>query len=151
MPIPNPKKSIIVDFSIEKIKNSVRNINLVNKKYKFTRSNEIFNQYTFESLEFLSLGVFIDINLTSLVDKTEITVEIRRKVGSFDQSHEITMSNIHLENIFSAIALLTTKSVEEIELLKSIKNKDNRPFYKKKRFLIPIAFLFLSFLLSLIS
>ena len=58
--IPNPKKSTIVDFPIDRIKLSVQNLGLVNSKYKFTKSNEIFNQYTFEALEFLSLGVFID-------------------------------------------------------------------------------------------
>ena len=39
-------------------------------------------------------------NLSSISEnKTEITVEIRRKVGSFDQSHEITNANKHIEAI----------------------------------------------------
>ena len=118
--IPNPKKSTQVDFPIDRVKLSVQNISLVNNKYKFTSSNEIFNQYTFEALEFLSLGVFIDINLNSLGEnKTEITVEIRRKIGTFNQSYEVTKANEHLVKIFDCIAKLTIKSPEEIEELKN--------------------------------
>lgn len=118
--IPNPHKSTQVDFPIERVKLSVKNISLVNDKYKFTSSNEIFNQYTFEALELLSLGVFIDINLNSLGEsKTEITVEIRRKIGTFNQSYEVTRANEHLAKIFDCIANLTMKSPEEIEELKN--------------------------------
>ena len=31
--IPNPKKSIQIDFPIEKVKQSVKNISLINNKY----------------------------------------------------------------------------------------------------------------------
>ena len=121
--IPNPKKSAQVDFPIERVKLSVQNIAFINNTYKFTSSNEIFNQYTFEALEFLSLGVFIDINLNSLGEnKTEITIEIRRKIGSFNQSYEVTKANQHLVKIFDCIAKLTMKSSEEIEKLKNAKN-----------------------------
>lgn len=144
--IPNPKKSTIVDFPLDRIKLSVQNISLVNNKYKFTKANEIFNQYTYEALEFLSLGVFIDINLNSIdPNKTEITVEVRRKIGSFNQAHEVTKANEHLDKVFACIANLTSKSSEEIETLKNTtktvveKKKDERPLYKKKRFLIPAA------------
>lgn len=117
--IPNPKKSIQVDFPVETVRLAVKNINLINDKYKFHSSNEIFNQYTYEALEFLSLGVFIDINLNSISDtKTEIVVEVRRKIGSFNQSHEVTKANEHLVKIFDAIAKLTGKTVEEIDALR---------------------------------
>lgn len=120
--IPNPKKTTQVDFPIERVKLSVQNIYLINNKYKFTTSNEIFNQYTYEALEFLSLGVFIDINLNTISEnKTEITVEVRRKIGSFNQSHEVTKANEHLVKIFEAIAKLTMKTSEEIEELKNFK------------------------------
>jgi hypothetical protein len=118
--IPNPKKSTLVDFPIERVKLSVLNISLINNKYKFTSSNEIFNQYTYEALEFLSLGVYLDINLNKMSDdKTEITVEVRRKIGTFNQSHEVTKANEHLIKIFDCIAQLTAKNPEEIENIKS--------------------------------
>lgn len=144
--IPNPKKSTQVDFSIERVKISVTNIGLINNKYKFSNSNEIFNQYTYEALEFLSLGVYIDINLNKLGDeKTEITVEIRRKVGTFNESHEVTNANNHLSKIFECIAKLTAMNIDDIERLKSeqtvqksnskskasLNNSDERHWYDK--------------------
>jgi hypothetical protein len=55
--IPNPKKTITIDFPLDKVKVSIERIEKLDKKYKFTKSNPIFNQTTFEATEFLSLGV----------------------------------------------------------------------------------------------
>ncbi|MES2545631.1 MAG: hypothetical protein V4548_12150 [Bacteroidota bacterium] len=124
--IPNPKKSTQVDFPIERVKLSVFNISLMSNKYKFSAANVIFNQYTFEALEFLSLGVFIDIDLNKLTEgKTEITVELRRKLGAFTQSHEVTKANEHLVKIFDCIAKLTAMSPEEIEQIKNSQLANN--------------------------
>lgn len=127
--IPNPKKTTQVDFPIERVKLSVLNISLENDKYKFSKSNEIFNQYTYEAFEFLSLGVYIDINLNKITDeKTEITVEIRRKLGTFNQSYEVTRANNHLDKIFNIIANLTIKNPQEIaEQNINHTNKDSEP------------------------
>lgn len=117
--IPNPKKNLSVDFSIERVKESIKNISLINSQYKFNSSNEVFNQYTYESYEFLSLGVFIDINLNSLSEnKTEITVEIRRKLGTFNESHEVTNANNHIVKIINHIAQLISMSPEDLIKLK---------------------------------
>ncbi|MFK7048948.1 hypothetical protein FLACOL_01303 [Flavobacterium columnare] len=159
--IPNPKKSTQVDFPIEKVKLSVQNISLRNNKYKFYKSNEIFNQYTFESSEFLSLGVYVDINLNKITeDKTEITVEIRRKIGTFNQSYEIINANEHIEKTFECIAFLITKSPEEIEQYKvsqtvqKVSSKSNhnsknnfengleKPWYEKTGLVILLCVLF---------
>lgn len=118
--IPNPKKILNVDFPLDRVKESVKNITLLNSKYRVHSSNEIFNQYTYESYEFLSLGVYIDINLNSISEnKTEITVEIRRKMGTFNESHEVTHANQHIVNIINYIANLTLMSADEMIKLKS--------------------------------
>ncbi|SHE49286.1 TM2 domain-containing protein [Chryseobacterium vrystaatense] len=118
--IPNPKKILNVDFPLDRVKESVKNITLLNSKYRIHSSNEIFNQYTYESYEFLSLGVYIDINLNSMSEnKTEITVEIRRKMGTFNESHEVTHANQHIVNIVNYIAKLTVMSADEMIKLKS--------------------------------
>jgi hypothetical protein len=159
--IPNPKKSTQVDFPIEKVKLSVQNISLRNNKYKFSKANEIFNQYTYESSEFLSLGVYVDINLNKITeDKTEITIEIRRKIGTFNQSYEITNANEHIEKTFECIAFLITKSPEEIEQYKAsqtvnkvtpksnqnsknnFENGEEKPWYEKTGLVILLCFLF---------
>lgn len=103
--IPNPKKTIAVDYSLEKVKIGIERITKQAKKYEFEKSNPVFNQYTFKATETLSLGVFIDINLSSISnDKTEITIEIRRKIGSFDQAHEVQKANEHISKLFDVIA-----------------------------------------------
>lgn len=128
--IPNPKKSIKVDFPLEKIKRSIKNIPILNKNYRFHNSNELFNQYTFESFEFLSAGVYLDFHLDSISEnKTEINLEIRRKIGSFNQPSEITNANYHIDRLFKYIAELTSKSDEELEL---IKQKNNSKTVKSK-------------------
>lgn len=141
--VPNPSKKVQIDFSIEKVKESVKNINLVNKKYKFESSVELANLYTYESLEFLSLGVFIDINLISLgVDKTEVNIEVRRKVGTFDQNHEVTKAHGHINEMIKIISLLLTKSKEDIDLLKNPINVECVNWYDKKWLVFLLCWLF---------
>ncbi len=118
--IPNPKKTIQVDFSLEKVRNSVKNISLLDPKYKIFSSNEIFNQYTYESYEFLSLGVYIDIHINSITNtKTEIAIEIRRKLGTFNESHEVTNANNHMFKMYDYLSKLMTLSDDGIQNLKS--------------------------------
>lgn len=131
--IPNPKKTLYVDFPLERVKESVKNISVLNSKYRASSCNEIFNQYTYESYEFLSLGVYIDIHLNSITDhKTEISIEIRRKMGTFNESHEVTHANQHIVNIVNYIARLTSMSLEDIESLKPKKVESNDIYIQVK-------------------
>ncbi len=103
--IPNPKKTVNVDYSLEKIKEAVLFIRDIDKNYTLTSYNEIFHQYTYQTTEFLSLGVFIDINLSAIGDsKTEITIEIKRKIGAFDKSYEVTLANEHIQKLITYIS-----------------------------------------------
>jgi hypothetical protein len=121
--IPNPKKILTIDFSIEQVKKGVNNLYLIDNKYKLFNSNEIFNQYTFDLLEFLSLGVYIDINLSSINEnKTELTIEVRRKIGTFDQSHEVTKANNHIQLIIDLLSKCIILSDEQIVELKQTTN-----------------------------
>lgn len=121
--ISNPKKSLVIDFSIEKLKSTVEFIPSLNSKYKFNSKNEVFNSYTFEALEFLSLGVFADISFSKLDEsRTEISIEIRRKIGAFDQAHEVSKANDHISTLFELISkciVLTETEIKEIETNKS--------------------------------
>lgn len=126
--IPNPKKAIVIERPIGKIKELLPIIPLINKKYKKTTFDDILNLYTFEALEFLSLGVFIDINLTSSGDdKTEVSVEVRRKVGSFDQSHEVSSANNHIQVIFESISKSLQMNEQDISQLKEQLNNTPVP------------------------
>ncbi len=120
--IPNPKKTLVIDFSIEKIKSTIEFIPLLNSKYKFSSKNEILNSYIFEALEFLSLGIFADISLSKLDDnRTEITIEIRRKIGAFDQAHEVSRANDHIATVFELISKCIVLSESEISELETKK------------------------------
>jgi hypothetical protein len=103
--IPNPTKSITIDFPIEKVKNSVRNIDKRMQFCHFREGNDMFNYYKFARNEFLSPGVFININLTSISNtRTQINIEIARKIGAFDEWVEVTKANKHMEETINSIA-----------------------------------------------
>ena len=88
--IPNPKKSFDVDFSSQKIIDTIPYIPLVNNKYKFTSKNDVLKTYRFEALEFLSLGIYVDISISTISDsRSKIEIEVSRKIGAFDQSFEV--------------------------------------------------------------
>lgn len=121
--IPNPKKSLVIDFTITAVKSTIEFIPLLNAKYKFSSKNEVLNSYTFEALEFLSLGIFADISLSKLDEaRTEITIEIRRKIGAFDQAHEVSKANDHIAALFELISkciVLSEAEMKDLETKKS--------------------------------
>lgn len=156
--IPNPKKTINLDFNIDKVKKAILTIPLINKKYKFTNSSEVLNQYTLEALEFLSIGVYIDFNLSTVSEnKTEITIEIRRKVGSFDQSHEITNANKHLEVLIQNLSYTIMYSESELENLKKahvdkiIMQKEKEKKTNKRNLIIAGVIVFIIIIFNLIN
>ena len=95
--LPNPKKTITIEFSIDQVMKGIPRISAASDtKYNVTEINATFNQVTLECSEFLSLGVYIDINLAKKSDtSTEVTIEIRRKIGSFDNAVELQNANYH--------------------------------------------------------
>jgi hypothetical protein len=106
--IPNPKKNVVVDFTLIDCKNAIKKIpSYFKQKYTLEKQNDILNQTTFGALEFLSLGVFIDVNLNSISEtKTDIIVEVRRKLGAFDTWVEVSKANRHLDDLFNGISAL---------------------------------------------
>ena len=86
--IPNPKKTLEIDFNVEQIISTILFIPLKDTKYSFISKNDVFKTFRFAALEFLSLGVFVDISVSSITDtKSKIEIEVSRKVGAFDQSY----------------------------------------------------------------
>jgi hypothetical protein len=117
--IPNPKKNVTIDFPLKKLKDTIVFIPLTrDKKYKFTSKNDVLNLYTFEATEFLSLGVYIDISLSEVSEnRTSIEIEVRRKVGAFDQAHEVSNANQHITKILELISLCVNLTDEKIAKL----------------------------------
>jgi hypothetical protein len=127
--IPNPKKSLIIDFSIEQLKSTIEYVAVLNTKYKLNSKNDILNTYTFEAMEFLSLGIYADISFSKQDEtRTEVTIEIRRKVGAFDQAHEVSNANEHISTLFGLISncvVLTEAEITEMEKRKAYVQKNS--------------------------
>src|ERR1700685_168165 len=106
--IPNPKKNVVVDFTMNEIKSSLLKLQAYFKnKYTLISKNEILNQYTFSATEFLSLGVYADVNLSFVTEtRTDIVIEIRRKIGATDQWVDVQYANRHIQNLFNGISAL---------------------------------------------
>lgn len=117
--IPNPTKKVTIEFPISQVKDAVLNIPKVYKKYRVQSQNPMFNQYTLEASEFLSLGVFIDINLNEVSpNKTEINIEVRRKLGAFDNWVEVQNANEHIQKLIDGLSKAISNpnvSVQEIK------------------------------------
>jgi hypothetical protein len=119
--IANPTKKVTIDFPISRVKDAVRNISKVYKKYTMEKENPMFNQFTLQASEFLSLGVFIDINLSEQGDnRTEINIEVRRKMGAFDEWIEVQNANQHIQNIIDALSRLLTNPNVKVQEVKQV-------------------------------
>lgn len=117
--IANPTKKVTIDFTMSQVKDAVLSIPKVFKKYRVQSQNPMFNQYTLEASEFLSLGVFIDINLNEVSPtKTEINIEVRRKLGAFDNWVEVQNANEHIQNIINAISKALTSPNGQVQEVK---------------------------------
>ena len=100
--IPNLKKTISFECSLEKVKNGIERISNMSEKFK--KNNSVINKYIFKSTDTSILGVFVDINLSSISDtKTEINIEVRKKIGFFDQANEMQKVNDLISKLFEAI------------------------------------------------
>jgi hypothetical protein len=110
--LPNPKKTITVPLPIDRVSEIINNflpiLNSLKSGYTLTSKSDLYNQWTFEKLELLSLGVYIDISLEEVSEnKTKIEIEVRRKIGSFDKSFEVQLANEHIGLILKAFELGT--------------------------------------------
>jgi hypothetical protein len=114
--IPNPKKTITIDFPIEKVKVAARNIDKIMKFCHFREENDMFNSYKFSRSEFLSMGALININLNSISEnKTQVDIEISRQLGAFDEWVEVTKAGRHMEEAFNAMSSIIKNGVPKIE------------------------------------
>ena len=112
--IPNPKKVVVVNSTIEDIKVALIRIPThVDKGYTLIKYDEFLNQFTFSGSEFLSLGVFIEVNLNYVSEnKTSIEIEIRRKLGAFDNALEVQRANQHIQKLLYGISSFFNKQSE---------------------------------------
>lgn len=117
--IANPTKKVTIDFPISQVKDGVLNIPKVYKKYRLEKQNPMFNQYTLETSEFLSLGVYIDINLNEVgINRTEVNIEVRRKLGAFDTWVEVQNANEHIQKLIDGLSRTLSSPNGQVEEVK---------------------------------
>lgn len=127
--IPNPTKKVTIDFPISQVSEAVTKIPNIYSKYRMDNVNQMFNQYTLSALEFLSLGVFIDINLTEVSEnRTEINIEVRRKMGAFDSWVEVQNANTHLQNVITGITKNILNPNLEVLQTQKVEDEGNWPY-----------------------
>ena len=113
--IPNPTKQIKVNYSLDEVKKAAANVDLVAKGYSPREHDEIINIYKYAKTEFLSLGVEIDISLSEISDnKTQIDIEIKRAIGTFDEWHEVSKAKTHIETLLKSISTLLTSDIDKL-------------------------------------
>lgn len=118
--IPNPKKEICVNYSQNEVKEILSKISsyLVSNghNYKQHAYDEFLGQITLHVFEFLSLGAYVVINVNYIDEKsTKISIEIQRAMGAFDEWHEVSKANRHLENVTKAISYLLQNPNYEVD------------------------------------
>jgi len=118
--IPNPTKTIQVNFPYHLVQHAVDNLLDTMKKYRmegyiFHTKDDVLNTYIFRKGEILSFGVEIHINLNSVGEQTAVNVEIQRVIGAFDRPHEIGLANQYLKEVFQAISFALSPPSEEVQ------------------------------------
>ena len=150
--IPNPKKNLTIDFPLEKVNTGIERIHKISNKFRFVKNNPTFNQITLEVSELLSLGALVDINLSAINEnRTEITIEVRRKIGTFNQAHEVTSANQYIQNLIDLISQGMNMSEDELNNLISEQKQqgvDKKKRKQKRRLIIWGIVLLILFLMS---
>lgn len=112
--IPNPTKSLTIQFPLAQVKTAARNINKVMSFCHFREENEILNTYKFSRTEFLSFGAIINVHLKKIDDlTTQIDIEISRQLGAFDDWVEVSKANRHLDETIKAISQILTNGIPQ--------------------------------------
>jgi hypothetical protein len=116
--IPNPTKSITVPSTQEEVKNALKALtkalNIQRKTgYKVESFDEFLGELRLTKTEFLSAGVMIIINANPVSESsTNVNIEIQRFIGAFDDVHEVSRANDHMNNITSALSLALREKLE---------------------------------------
>jgi hypothetical protein len=118
--IPNPTKTIQVNYPNKQVQDAVDNLLETMKQYRmdgyiFHTKDEVLNTYIFRKGEILSFGVEIHINLNPVGEQTAVNVEVQRVIGAFDRPHEIGLANQYLKEVFQAISFALSPPSQEVQ------------------------------------
>jgi hypothetical protein len=144
--VTNPKKTFRFGRPMKEVTFAVEYLPLFTNAYKLIKANRVLHQFTYEAT-----GIYLDINIFFGNEaQTEITIEVRQIVNSFDPRYDITDRDSHI----ATIAELITESInagikgrqailDEFEINKKMKTrlaeeKKSRKLEQKQNFLIQL-------------
>lgn len=120
--MPNPKRNLTVNFSIERVKEAFKlsHYYLTDIKEDRSKYDDVLNIYSLHFSENLSFGARIVILLKSISDdKTEIDFEVQREFGSFDSDVEVNYANQQLNNLCEILSKILSMDAVDLEKLKT--------------------------------
>ena len=102
--IPNLNECFSMEYSIPAIKDGILLIPLLDNNYRVAILVDSFDSVILETKEFLNSAVFVTFNLVPIQEnKTDVTIEIRRKKRSFDKNFQGTNTFISIENLIAKL------------------------------------------------
>jgi hypothetical protein len=130
--IPNPTRELTVPFTNDQVQTAMSNLS------KFLIGTEVGNyiQHEYDGVigqlellktEFLSLGVSIMVTANTINDKqTRVFIEVRRAVGSFDKSYEVSEAKRHIDKVVKGLSTLLSnpEAINEISVEKVQEESD---------------------------
>ncbi len=82
--VPNPQKELVVNFTIDAVKKSIRDVCLVKGKFKMYKDNDILNTFIIHSSTGVGLNDYvISISLIPISEtQTKILCEVSQQLGN---------------------------------------------------------------------
>lgn len=136
--IPNPTKSFSVNFSHEDVKQSMSNLSTYlgmaeAPGYQVDHFDGVIGELRLRKTEFLSLGVIIVIHANMVNETTtNLSIEVQRAIGTFDQRSEVSNANEHMNLVTQALSSLLQNPSMDVNhnsfLIFKNRNEENKLF-----------------------
>jgi len=150
--LPNPTKSITVNFAVAKVRESLNLIPKVKRGFNLTKENEILGMFEFSKLETLSAGSTFEVTVEEVAsNKSKVTILGKRTVGTINQAHEASKVDRGINDLFEGVAELLGSDnmiAKAEEISKAVSKKRSNPFSIVGRF-IKWLFIFIFVLLMI--
>ena len=122
-----PQKELIVDFSIQDVKNALSKLPKMISNCTLVDQNIVINKFDFNFTSLMSLGNKLSIHLVQIDEnKTKLVIDTTRVVGTFNESHEVSSASTDYNKFTNALSkLLLNPNISEIEIAQHNKTTDN--------------------------
>lgn len=122
-----PQKELIVDFSIQDVKNALSKLPKMISNCTLVDQNIVINKFDFNFTSLMSLGNKLSIHLVQIDEnKTKLVIDTTRVVGTFNESHEVSSASTDYNKFTNALSkLLLNPNISETEIAQHNKTTDN--------------------------